>query len=49
MKLNRETGTYVYNLIAMKAIIDHPQNYGYRQSLAYLQPKDQLLTNSTVL
>ncbi|WP_428327424.1 lytic transglycosylase domain-containing protein [Mucilaginibacter sp.] len=29
MHLNRETGAYVYNLIAMKAIISHPQKYGY--------------------
>jgi membrane-bound lytic murein transglycosylase D len=29
MHLNSETGNYVYNLIAMKAIIDNPQKYGY--------------------
>jgi len=29
MRLNRETGVYVYNLIAMKAIITHPKKYGY--------------------
>jgi membrane-bound lytic murein transglycosylase D len=29
MRLNRETGIYVYNLIAMKAIITHPKKYGY--------------------
>lgn len=29
MHLNRETGVYVYNLIAMKAIISHPKKYGY--------------------
>ncbi|HVW95379.1 MAG TPA: lytic transglycosylase domain-containing protein [Mucilaginibacter sp.] len=29
MHLNRETGAYVYNLIAMKAIITQPQKYGY--------------------
>jgi membrane-bound lytic murein transglycosylase D len=49
MRLNRETGTYVYNLIAMKAIIDHPQNYGYNRYYTYLQPKNPLLLNSTLL
>lgn len=29
MHLNRETGAYVYNLVAMKAIISQPQKYGY--------------------
>ncbi|MCR8559123.1 lytic transglycosylase domain-containing protein [Mucilaginibacter sp. BJC16-A38] len=29
MHLNRETGNYVYNLIAMKAIITQPKKYGY--------------------
>ncbi|SHN35350.1 lytic transglycosylase domain-containing protein [Mucilaginibacter sp. OK098] len=29
MHLNRETGAYVYNLIAMKAIITQPKKYGY--------------------
>jgi len=29
MHLNRETGSYVYNLIAMKAIISEPKKYGY--------------------
>jgi hypothetical protein len=43
MKLNRETGNYVYNLIAMKAIIDHPKRYGYDNSQNDLQPKDSNL------
>jgi membrane-bound lytic murein transglycosylase D len=30
MHLNRETGAYVYNLIAMKAIISQPKRYGYK-------------------
>ncbi len=30
MHLNRETGAYVYNLIAMKAIISQPRKYGYK-------------------
>jgi len=36
MRLNRETGVYVYNLIAMKAIITQPKKYGYK----YLAVKD---------
>lgn len=30
MRLNRETGAYVYKLIAMKEIIENPSEYGYR-------------------
>jgi membrane-bound lytic murein transglycosylase D len=30
MKLNRETGGYVYKLISMKEILRNPSNYGYR-------------------
>lgn len=29
IKMNAETGAYVYNLIAMKAIINNPKLYGY--------------------
>ncbi len=29
IKMNRETGAYVYSLIAMKEIINHPAEYGY--------------------
>jgi membrane-bound lytic murein transglycosylase D len=29
IKMNSETGAYVYNLIAMKQIINDPQTYGY--------------------
>jgi len=38
MKLNRETGGYVYKLISMKQIMEHPVRYGYdkpKQLLAY--------------
>jgi len=35
MHLNRETGVYVYNLIAMKEIISRPTKYGYKQPIAY--------------
>jgi membrane-bound lytic murein transglycosylase D len=39
MHLNRETGGYVYNLIAMKAIITQPKKYGYTPyKLKYFNP-----------
>lgn len=40
MKLNRETGAYVYNLIAMKEIMNNPEDYGYK----YRKP-EQLVIN----
>jgi membrane-bound lytic murein transglycosylase D len=45
MKLNRETGSYVYNLIAMKAIIANPKRYGYSNYYSYLQPKNFIAYN----
>ena len=36
MKLNRETGGYVYKLISMKQIITDPVRYGYRPSKGVL-------------
>lgn len=36
MKLNRETGGYVYKLISMKQIIQDPSRYGYRESKGVL-------------
>jgi membrane-bound lytic murein transglycosylase D len=40
MHLNRETAAYVYNLIAMKAIITHPVRYGFKKNykLKYFNP-----------
>jgi len=40
MHLNRETGTYIYNVIAMKAIVNQPQKYGYDyyKKLTYYNP-----------
>lgn len=38
MKLNRETGGYVYKLISMKQIVENPARYGYKKKeglLAY--------------
>ncbi|GAA4320529.1 hypothetical protein GCM10023149_19850 [Mucilaginibacter gynuensis] len=31
MRLNRETGSYVYKLIAMKEVIQNPKKYGYKE------------------
>jgi len=42
MHLNRETGVYVYNLVAMKEIISRPINYGYKPIYADL-PATQLM------
>jgi len=42
MHLNRETGVYVYNLIAMKEIISRPVNYGYKPIYAHV-PASQLM------
>jgi membrane-bound lytic murein transglycosylase D len=30
MKLNKETAKYVYSLISMKEVIEHPEQYGYK-------------------
>ncbi|MBB5396508.1 lytic transglycosylase domain-containing protein [Mucilaginibacter sp. AK015] len=37
MSLNRETGSYVYKLIAMKEIINNPEKYGYKNFYSYMQ------------
>jgi hypothetical protein len=42
MQLNKETGAYVYKLVAMKEIIGQPVKYGYSALYAY-QPLPQLL------
>lgn len=42
MKLNKETGRYVYKLISMKQIVENPERYGYtapKELLAY-NPKE---------
>ena len=31
MHLNKETGSYVYRIIAMKEVIEHPERYGYKK------------------
>lgn len=46
MHFNHETGTYVYKLIAMKQIIEKPQDYGYKNYYSYnLQPADLIAFN----
>lgn len=45
MHLNRETGNYVYSLIAMKEIIAKPEKHGYNVYYAYQQPKDLITFN----
>jgi hypothetical protein len=45
MSLNRETGSYIYKLIAMKAIIQQPKKYGYQNYYSYTQPKQLLNFN----
>jgi membrane-bound lytic murein transglycosylase MltF len=44
MHLNRETGNYVYDLIAMKAIISEPKKYGYKNYVK-LAPVDLMAFN----
>lgn len=43
MSLNRETGSYIYKLIAMKEIINKPTKYGYKNFYSYMQKPLPLL------
>jgi membrane-bound lytic murein transglycosylase D len=43
MHLNRETAAYVYNLVAMKAIITQPEKFGYQ---AFLKPSELFALNN---
>jgi membrane-bound lytic murein transglycosylase D len=47
MKLNRETGNYVYSIIAMKEIIGKPKKYGYSEyyTFAKFQPQNLIAYN----
>jgi len=47
MKLNRETGNYVYSIIAMKEIIAKPKKYGYSEfyTFAKFQPQNLIAYN----
>jgi len=45
MHLNRETGVYVYNLIAMKEVISKPVNYGFKPVYAHTQTSQFLAYN----
>ena len=42
MHLNRETGKYVYDLVAMKAIISQPKKFGYKNYFSSLKPSELL-------
>jgi len=45
MHLNAETGSYVYKLIAMKAVISKPADYGYKNNYNWLKPSADLLAS----
>jgi membrane-bound lytic murein transglycosylase D len=47
MKLNRETGNYVYSIIAMKEIIAKPKKHGYTEyyTIVNLKPKNFITYN----
>jgi len=47
MHLNKETGSYLYRIIAMKQIIERPELYGYKKYYKYnaLQPADLMAFN----
>nr|WP_294792532.1 lytic transglycosylase domain-containing protein [uncultured Mucilaginibacter sp.] len=47
MKLNRETGNYVYSIIAMKEIIAKPKKYGYSEYYTFVkfQPQNLIAYN----
>jgi hypothetical protein len=42
MRLNAETGSYVYKLIAMKEVISRPGEYGYKNVYPWLKPAELL-------
>jgi membrane-bound lytic murein transglycosylase D len=45
MRLNRETGMYIYKLVAMKEVIDNPVENGYGEVWANLKPAETLTFN----
>lgn len=45
MKLNKETGSYVYKLLAMKQVITKPEKYGYKNNYSWLKPQETLLAS----
>lgn len=45
MALNRETGMYVYKIIAVKEVIEKPQDYGYHNVYAYYDKPELLAIN----
>lgn len=51
LDLNRETSRYVYRIIALKTILENPQNYGFyikKSELYPLIPTDSILVDSTI-
>lgn len=42
LKLNRETGSYVYKLVAMKEVITKPAAYGYHNAYGEIKSPDML-------
>lgn len=46
LPLNRETGTYVYKLVAMKEVISKPTSYGYKNAYGQLKPAEMLALNN---
>ncbi|WP_343531279.1 lytic transglycosylase domain-containing protein [Pedobacter sp.] len=49
MKLNRETGAYVYKLISMKEILENPNRNGYKNQKALIAFKQTEETNATTV
>lgn len=43
MSLNKETGSYIYKLIAMKEVIEKPRKYGYKTVTTEFTPPAELL------
>ena len=49
MKLNRETGAYVYKLISMKEILENPDRNGYKNQKAFIAYKEEQDVNATAV
>jgi len=49
MKLNSETGVYVYKLISMKEILENPNRNGYKNQKALIAFKQTEETNATTV
>lgn len=49
MKLNRETGAYVYKLISVKEILENPNRNGYKNQKAFIAYKEQQDASATTI